>query len=551
MVIPSKVYSSTLVKIMESEVAIGWRKVSKSSDVKLFIAGEVLGFDNHDILREFFKVEPTFEKITALLRKFKGHFGLIYQDNTKTVAATDCVSSYPIFYKLAGSKMIVSSSGQTLISGEKIDNAQSQALMFSGYTVGNRTIYSNVDILGHGEILLNKKGSNIAISHYYKFSPWTQPKCDEPKTLKTDLCDLTLRIMGEVIDKADGRIIGVPLSAGVDSRLIVSALRELGAQNVRCYSYGTKGNFEANVAKKVATKLGYKWKFVELSPRKQKLFWDTGLPQEFAEKTNDFISAPVHHDLLVTSSLLKSGFIDDSTLIVNGNSGDFISGNHLPKKLIDDLCSLNLDNMLEIFVEKHFKMWGTSLSPEQKTIFNSLLTDQLHKIEGAIQELNLASLYEYLEMTNRQSKWVIKRQKIYDFFDLNWSLPLWEREYMTFWESVPLNLKEGQKLYLEMLQEQNWGGVWNSIPGNDARYVSPNWMRYLVRPAMKGLCLPFGKNYWHRIEKRFLDYWMDEFGFYGPFGYFNVAMEKNEFRNCLSFHIREYVSKITRDDAEH
>ena len=59
-------------------------------------------------------------------------------------------------------------------------------------------------------------------------------------------------------------------------------------------------------------------------------------------------------------------------------------------------------------------------------------------------------------MTNRQIKWVIKRQKIYDFLSLQWSLPLWDRDYMSFWERIPLEQKRKQKLYINTLIERNW-----------------------------------------------------------------------------------------------
>ena len=52
-----------------------------------------------------------------------------------------------------------------------------------------------------------------------------------------------------VLERASSRQIAVMLSAGRDSRLIAT-LKDLGAKNVICYSYGPAGNFEAEIAKK-------------------------------------------------------------------------------------------------------------------------------------------------------------------------------------------------------------------------------------------------------------------------------------------------------------
>ena len=84
-------------------------------------------------------------------------------------------------------------------------------------------------------------------------------------------------------------------------------------------------------------------------------------------------------------------------------------------------------------------------------------------------------------MTNRQIKWVIKRQKIYDFFSLSWALP--DADFRAF-GSGPLQYKLQQNLFVGMLREQNWG-AFKDIPGNEARFVSPKWMRYGVRPFFK------------------------------------------------------------------
>ena len=63
--------------------------------------------------------------------------------------------------------------------------------------------------------------------------------------------------------------IAVPLSGGRGPRLVVSALKHLGAKNVTCYSYGPQGNFEGKIAKLIAKRLGFDWVFVELTPKIQ------------------------------------------------------------------------------------------------------------------------------------------------------------------------------------------------------------------------------------------------------------------------------------------
>ena len=58
---------------------------------------------------------------------------------------------------------------------------------------------------------------------------------------------------------------------------------------------------------------------------------------------------------------------------------------------------------------------GESWNDENLFSIKTLLMSQLETIGGMDGDKSLVSLHEYLEMTNRQIKWVIKRQKIYDF----------------------------------------------------------------------------------------------------------------------------------------
>lgn len=533
----------SLSSVNSNKLGVGWRKTSVENSI-MQMAGYVEGYNDEQILSALRSVLPEQTEIKKLANHFRGHFGILYQDDCKSIAITDCVASYPIFYKKCGRDYKLASSAQLLTFGEEVDNRQAKAVLQSGYTIGQKTCYRGVSILGHGQIFLHHRNSSCSFSHYFKFNPWQKPLSSCRVKLKNTLSELTLDIMSRVMEQAGSRTIAVPLSAGVDSRLIASSLKHLGAENVLCYSYGLKGNFEAKTAKSIADRLGYNWTFIELSPRIQKKFWETGIPQDFASETNDFVAAPVHHDLYVTNELLNKGVINSDTLIVNGNSGDFISGNHIPETLFDKHnheTGSDLNKVVDLLMQKHFGMWKTKDQSEYLADVEELLTSELATLSKNDSQQSIASLYEYFEMTNRQIKWVIKRQRIYDFYSLPWALPLWDLEYLKFWEKISLKDKQNQNLYVETLNEKNWGNVWSDIPGNSSRFVSPNWMRFFLRPLMKTVCAPFGKSFWHQFENRFLDYWLDEFGLYGPFSYSSVILEKQRPRNCLAFHIREYV----------
>ena len=75
-------------------------------------------------------------------------------------------------------------------------------------------------------------------------------------------------------------------------------------------------------------------------------------------------------------------------------------------------------------------------------------------------------LYEALEFYNRQVKYVINGVRNYEYFGFSWRMPLWDNEYLNYWEKAPYSLKYNQAHYKEAIMKSNWGNVWNDIEIN-------------------------------------------------------------------------------------
>ena len=90
--------SAANIKIVFDAPGLGWCLISKGS-AKLLFAGTVLGIDENGLLRLLQLAHSNLDAVTALVQQFKGHFGIVYQDERKIVAVTDCIASYPIFYR--------------------------------------------------------------------------------------------------------------------------------------------------------------------------------------------------------------------------------------------------------------------------------------------------------------------------------------------------------------------------------------------------------------------------------------------------------------------
>ena len=332
-----------------------------------------------------------------------------------------------------------------------------------------------------------------------------------------ELTEVTLNIFRKMLRQIGDKQIIVPLSAGNDSRLVASILKHLGANNVKCYSYGSIGNFEANIAEVVSKKLGYEWIFIPLSHKSEKKYYASKDYQKYLKFSETYYSVPYIQGLSAIKYLKDMNWIDEDAIFVNGNSGDFISGGHI--SLLEDPLyghsnkEQRKENLLSHLTEKHFSLWGYLKTEKNiKKIKEKLWHEMTLACGENLQKQEEDHLfYEYSEFINRQSKYVITGQRVYEFYKHEWRMPLWDDEYLYFWQKVPYEFKKNQKIYLDMLKEKNFGNVWGmDIPVNK-KTITPNWIipiRFLFKIPF-GLFGKSGKRCWKQFDKSIFYYWMD------------------------------------------
>tara|TARA_E500000178_G_C16844708_1_gene672272 strand:- start:261 stop:689 length:429 start_codon:yes stop_codon:yes gene_type:complete len=130
-------------------------------------------------------------------------------------------------------------------------------------------------------------------------------------------------------------------------------------------------------------------------------------------------------------------------------------------------------------------------------------------------------------------------QRKYEFFGYEWRLPLWDVDYITFWEGA--DIKFNQVLYKEVLIEQNWANFWKSFPLNPKRSFSLKIS--ILRLLCKSIFLILGKERWHKFEFKFLDYYLTPLCGYAAWDYKKIVLDKRGFSTPLSWYTDEYLYK--------
>jgi asparagine synthase (glutamine-hydrolysing) len=485
------------------------------SNTSLYLSGQsdkITALHREIILHEY-----DLAKTIKLISGISGNYGFVFQSESRTIAVSDSCNSHPILigHDKKEDVYVISPSGSNLariLGLESKDTSTSAALSIalSGYTIGENTLYPAVQFLPPGTLVVLEIGELPKYIQHHRFQPW-QPGSGNREALKGDLMDATRHLFERLISSLDGRPVVIPLSGGLDSRLMAAGLKEFGYRDVRCFAYGRSGNHEAKASREISERLGYPWQFVPYTIKRQKSVYNTEDHKEFVNYSDHLSGVHFEQEFLALRDLKDSGWLPEASVVVNGQSGDFISGNHIPTLLIDHHVlerDARIRQIADLLLAKHFKLWRSAVTDKTADIIRKQLAQQLLQNDAISDNPeNDFGAYEWSEFLNRQCKYVVQNVRAYEFFGYDWRMPLWDREYMDFWADVPVSEKHGQNLYREVLHQLNWGNVWREIPVN-AKTIQPAWLRP-IRYGLKVLHAPLGRERWHRFEERYLVYWMD------------------------------------------
>lgn len=489
------------------------------------------------------------ELLGDVFASIDGRFVIVVEGPGWIAGAVDRIRSAPLLVANTGLGCVLGMHAPSVlaaIGGATVDEDGALALAMGGFTIGDATLYHGVRQLRPGEWVLARDGGEIVRSFYRCWRPWLEDD-RSPDSLEQRLVDVTQRVLERMIALAAGRQIVLPLSAGLDSRLIASGCKVLGARDVVCFAYGPAGSSEVETSRAIAARLGYPWRHVMVTPARMRTHFEGALFDRFFDFADAGCATPFTQDLFIVAELLADGWLSHDAVVVNGQTGDFISGNHVP----DELNRLALGEaagadarslLLGSLQRKHFALWESLRTPERSQKIDALLLAQLAATAPPpIAASSAAGLFEHLEFIDRQSKYVIAGQRGYEFHGLRWSLPLWDDPYLDFWASVPRAARCRQDLYRRTLVQLDWGGVWRDIPVNRKR-VRPRWAA-LARAVAKPAFALAPRRHWLRFEKNVIEYWTDVVANYAIRPYRKVALDRRGHRNAVAWLTEAYLAR--------
>ncbi|MGE4504858.1 MAG: asparagine synthase-related protein [Desulfovibrionaceae bacterium] len=453
-------------------------------------------------------------KFDSLPLKLHGSFALACCRNGECLLVTDAVRSIPLFWRAGDGEVLAGDDPDLLCARElPLDESSAEEFLAAGFVTGNATLREGLRGVQAGQHA-TISDDEVSLVDYYEY------RCtyDDSRT-ELELADehdaVIMRAMERVVRSTGGRQLVVPLSGGLDSRMVASCLARLGRDNVLCYTYGLPGNAEARKSEEVAASLGLPWLHVEYDPHAVRTAMADEQYREYRRFASSQVSSPHIDEWFALQRLDSEGLVDKDAVFLPGHTGDFICGGHL-KHLFDPAHNENPHAFAEAMLRKHYSLWEDHV---RKAPVRALLLSRLECAAGQgplDSPEGLAAAYEFWEWRERQAKFIINAVRAYEWFGFDWRLPLWDRELMEFWKGVPLGLKHEKYLYrLALVRHDPFGvfagealaGPWDAQAALDRFRARKRGVRRRLKRALLGMpgvrCWAERRSRIRRLEKQY------------------------------------------------
>jgi len=203
--------------------------------------------------------------LAAMLPELNGFWACYVElANGEAIAAVDRLRSIPLFYctRPDGCLQFAPEVRLTWQPAKEPGTRAEAELEFllGGLVTGQDTLRAGVHQLEPGEMVCCEAG-RLHRKRYYRFCS-ENIRFEGQETLQRELGERLHAVFSRLVGVLAGRRVVVPLSGGVDSRLIAGLLKYHGHDNLVALGYGRPDNPESQVARQVAEALEIPWVFV-------------------------------------------------------------------------------------------------------------------------------------------------------------------------------------------------------------------------------------------------------------------------------------------------
>lgn len=317
---------NTLNKFMNDKVVFGDENWIILFDGVLFNKEEIFDFVGISNFTDALIYAVQSGRLEEIVSLFRGSFvGIIYDIKEKRFYGfNDQWSTKPIFYSDMGKGIIVSSEVNEIVEfyrqnniGYRLNMVGAYSLITNAYMYDDNTLIENIKRVPPGSVVTKYDGKlQIDRYHIWKF---TKKSVDYNKSIEK-LDELFLKAIDRQLKKNDEYEYKniVPLSAGLDCRMVSFAAHRLGRKDIINYSYSESGQNDELIPARMARWLGNQWFYMNL---------DNGLDMKNIEESIDIADGLIYYPWVSQlNTFLRNMNTEKWGVVHTGVIGDVIIG---------------------------------------------------------------------------------------------------------------------------------------------------------------------------------------------------------------------------------
>jgi asparagine synthase (glutamine-hydrolysing) len=355
-------------------------------------------------------------------------------------AVCDHARSIPLYVDTADDVAVSDSTRDLVDDGREWNAVAASEFALTRYVTRGDTVYADVAAVRAGEVLAVPRDDPASFERrrYARYRPTAKTSGDESALLDA-MADVLGGVFDRVVDVADGRRVAVPLSGGIDSRLVAAMLVERDV-DVLGFTFGVHGHADVEVSRDVADALGIDWAFVEYTPERWHDWYHSAARRNYHEYAFGGDALPFLAEWPAVKELQARGELDDA-LVCPGHTVATPS-ERVPASWLRD--PPDADAFVSHVLDAHYSLWAFD-APEYREAFADRVRADAALTTGR-PGLDAIPAYEEWEWTTRMATFTNADARLYDWFDVDWWLPLWDPAYVGFWASVPAEHRLDKRL---------------------------------------------------------------------------------------------------------
>lgn len=357
------------------------------------------------------------------LKRLPGHWAIVDVRGTSVSIAVDRQRSRQILAgKTRGGWFVTDQLDELHGLHPFVENSRATSLFrHFGHTVGAETMIEGVWDCPAASIMTLTDRPRW--SPYVIYRP-TESPIEDQRQYSEMFREAVRSVFDRLTEQTVGRQLVVPISAGLDSRLILTALRDAGAENVATYSYGTSWSPQAPTSAAVAKSLDYPYHFVEYEVDKVSAAWSEENSPLYARFAWGGTSLPFRQDWYAVRELTRLGIVEEGAVVLPGHT--------VPASMARRDLFQALPGDLQLVGEAVARATGSYQGDPREVLshasFQEALVEAASEINYGAHPRDNMTLWQWMTLKERQAKFITNSVRVYEHFGLAWAMPLHEPE---------------------------------------------------------------------------------------------------------------------------